>query len=215
MIREFPQLHVFGYTAHCTDNGDDESRRIARALEVVTDGAWSRFAIRTSGGVEARSVTIVADDAADAAEMTERGIIMCPAQTNATEACASCGLCWVESARDKAIGFLRHGMKAKPPRLPKPANDEAVVPPAAPQLVAEPAPSPAKPDRARTDASKSLRDRTLALLRERGAPLKAVEIAEACLPTTSMRQRPASRSTPWASRHGIGVSPRPAASRSC
>lgn len=108
MLREFPQLHAFGYTAHRTDEGDEDSRRIARAIKVLTDGAWSRFAIRTSGGIEARSTTLVVDDA-ETGEAA--GAVMCPAQTKATEACATCGLCWADNARDKPIGFLRHGRK--------------------------------------------------------------------------------------------------------
>ena len=111
LLKQFPQLHVFGYTARCIDDPDPETRRIARAIQVLTDGAWNRFAIRTSGGVEERSVTMVADSDEEAAEYAANGVIMCPAQTKATEACATCGLCWAESARDKAIGFLIHGRK--------------------------------------------------------------------------------------------------------
>lgn len=128
LISEFPQLHVFGYTAHRIDSDDLESRRIARAIHAVTEGAWDRFAIRTSGGTAERSITLVIDSEDDAAGMDDT--IVCPAQTKATEACASCGLCWAANARDKAIAFIKHGRKlATGPRQAKPTLPRHRYPP--------------------------------------------------------------------------------------
>jgi len=126
LIAQFPQLHVFGYTARRVGDDDPETDRIARAISVLTESAWDRFAIRTSGVSEARSRSIVVDKNPERPD-----VIVCPAQTSDTEACASCGLCWAGAARDKTIAFLKHGMKA---RAPKAAND---------QLVPEPVPEPA------------------------------------------------------------------------
>lgn len=129
LIAEFPQLTVFGYTSRRTDDADPETVRIARAIKVLTDGAWNRFAIRTSGdGNPERSQAVVVDEDPD-----EPGTIVCPAQTKATEACASCGLCWAPGARDKTIAFLRHGRKLRGPKV---ANDLAPVAPAPIQSVA-------------------------------------------------------------------------------
>jgi len=128
LLKQFPQLTVFGYTSRRTDDADPETVRIARALKVLTDGAWSRFAIRTSGaGNPERSQAIVVDEDPDLPDT-----IVCPAQTKATEACASCGLCWSTGARDKKIAFLRHGRKLRGPKV---ANDEAPLAPAPRQSV--------------------------------------------------------------------------------
>ena len=77
-------------------------------------GAWDQFAIRRSNH-RGPAGTIVIDDVSEAGEA-----ILCPAQHTAaeadakSEACATCGLCWSASAKDKTIAFLRHGMKARP-----------------------------------------------------------------------------------------------------
>lgn len=116
LLARFPQIHVFGYTARRTDDPDPESAKIARALALLTENAWGRFAVRTSASDPvARSRSTVVDEDPD-----QPDVIVCPAQTGATEACATCGLCWSEAARDKTIAFLRHGMTTrKGPRQPR------------------------------------------------------------------------------------------------
>lgn len=135
MLVLFPRLHVFGYTARKTDDPDPDSARIARAIKALTDSAWDRFAIRTSGASTARSKAIVVGEDPDLDH-----VIVCPAQTKASEACATCGLCWADAARDKTIAFLLHGMsRKKAPRADK------VVPAVAPrplQSLPRPAPAP-------------------------------------------------------------------------
>jgi hypothetical protein len=108
LLAAHPALHVFGYTARRVDDPDAESSKIARAVALLTGAMWARFAIRTSHADfgPQRSVVVLQDPALP-------DVVMCPAQVKATEACASCGLCWAEAARDKAIGFLKHGMKKR------------------------------------------------------------------------------------------------------
>lgn len=132
LLNQFPQLHIFGYTARRVDDGDHETSQIARAIETLTEGAWDRFAIRTSGISPARSRSIVVH-----ADPQAPNVIVCPAQTSDTEACASCGLCWAGAARDKTIAFLKHGMKSRAPA--KVANDVAPLATAPGQ--SEPAPA--------------------------------------------------------------------------
>lgn len=133
LLNQFPQLNVFGYTSRRTDDADPETVRIARAIKALTDGAWSRFAIRTSGdGNPERSRAIVVDE-----DPGQPNVIVCPAQTKATEACASCGLCWAPGFRDKTIAFLRHGRKLRGP-ADKPANDVVSLTPAPRQSEATP-----------------------------------------------------------------------------
>lgn len=108
MLAETPQLHVFGYTSRRIDDPDRETRQIARQIALLTGLMWDRFAIRTSHSDVGpqRSVVVMEDP--------ERSdLIICPAQTKASEACATCGLCWAAGARSKAIGFLKHGMKRR------------------------------------------------------------------------------------------------------
>lgn len=162
LLKQFPQLHVFGYTSRRTDDPDPETVRIARAIRVLTEGAWSRFAIRTSGHDNPeRSWAIVVDE-----DPCQPDVIVCPAQTKATEACASCGLCWAEGVRDKTIAFLRHGRKLRGPVVPVPANDEAPTPVA-----------PVK--RIEKSAGPQMTDRILALLTGPEVSLTAKEIMEA------------------------------------
>jgi len=115
LIDTLPQLHVFGYTARREDGDDAESRETARAIRELTETNWEQFAIRFSRPEPGPQHSIVVD-----ADPRRPDVIMCPAQTEQTTACATCGLCWAASARDKTVGFLRHGMKrATGPRSTK------------------------------------------------------------------------------------------------
>lgn len=111
LLDALPNLRVFGYTARREDADDEESRRIAKAIRWLTEQAWDLFAIRFSGH-DGRQGTIVVT------EPDEREhVVMCPAQTYATHACVTCGLCSSPEAKHKTIGFLLHGMtKARRPR---------------------------------------------------------------------------------------------------
>lgn len=114
MLKKHPALHVFGYTARTEQDDDAESQRIAAALVRLTEARWSRFAIRFSrpGGGPQGAFVVDADPC-------RPDTVVCPAQTGGTAACATCGLCWVDAYRDRAIAFLRHGMvHASGPRRP-------------------------------------------------------------------------------------------------
>lgn len=164
LLMQFPQLHVFGYTARRVDDADPESAKTAKAIKVLTDAMWSRFAIRTSASDPvARSRSIVVD-----VDPGEADTIVCPAQKVATESCATCGLCWSDNARDKTIAFLRHGMSRE--RGPK-TKRVAEIPNAASKPVqdigrpAAPLTGPAPLGAAATDYSEaqiSAMDRLLA-----------------------------------------------------
>lgn len=110
LIAMLPNLHVFGYTARRHDADGPESRQIAHEIAVLTATNWTQFAIRFSRAEPGAQRAVVVD-----ADPRRPDVIMCPAQTKDTEACASCGLCWAEPARHKTIAFLRHGMKARGP----------------------------------------------------------------------------------------------------
>ncbi len=126
LLDALPNLRCFGYTARREDADDEESRRIAKAVRWLTDQAWDVFAIRMSGRGGPQGAVVV-DSAAEAGDA-----ILCPAQTHRTEACATCALCWSSAAHDKAIAFLRHGMKRRQARVDRPTQG-ADAPPAAPR----------------------------------------------------------------------------------
>jgi hypothetical protein len=105
LLQMFPNLHVFGYTGRRSDDAaDPASARIGRAVEALRDGAWGRFAVRTSHTEAGPRRAIVVEEPTHQA-----GVITCPAQLEATATCGTCALCW--SAPDKTIAFIRHGIK--------------------------------------------------------------------------------------------------------
>jgi hypothetical protein len=92
-LAEFPALHVFGFTAR-----DRDLDPIGALLWRMANADWGRFAMRFSGfdGPMLGS-QLMPDHHAEA--------IPCPAQTEATECCATCALCWHSK---RSIAFARH-----------------------------------------------------------------------------------------------------------
>ena len=95
MLQSVPALHVFGFTAR------DPTSSIGRALSLlIHDFGWARWAMRFSGAPHA----IHASRVIAAGERDADGIL-CPAQTGATDCCATCALCWQS---ERSIIFRRH-----------------------------------------------------------------------------------------------------------
>lgn len=117
MLEEFTSLHLFGFTAHANDSD------IGALVERMNVSYPTRSYIRFSG-LRGGAGSVVFDDAPPRGSAEGAGIIMCPAQTGETAACATCGICWSDAAWDKCIGFMKHGMKAR--RYAKPKQLEAV-----------------------------------------------------------------------------------------
>lgn len=95
MLRELPALHVFGFTAR------DPAGEIGQAIaDMIMAHGWARCAIRFSGaegGLYAARVVSAGERATDA--------VPCPAQTGASDCCATCALCWHSQ---RSIAFRRH-----------------------------------------------------------------------------------------------------------
>lgn len=91
-LDRFPALHVFGFTARLpgTPIGD--------ALWQLANAEWQRFAVRFSGMEGPRLASRVSDE-------PDAEAILCPAQTGATQCCATCALCWQS---ERSIAFARH-----------------------------------------------------------------------------------------------------------
>ena len=91
-LAAFPALHVWGFTAHLP------ASEIGSALIAMTCD-WDRFAIRFSGIDTPFKASILEGD-------SQHGYgIPCPAQTGATDCCATCALCWNSK---RSISFARH-----------------------------------------------------------------------------------------------------------
>lgn len=108
LLVDLENLHIFGYTARREDADDEASRELAHYIRLLSSAHWKRFAIRFSNQAGPEGTIVV-----DAPLVRHPHVIMCPAQTGQTDACATCGLCWSEAAREKTIGFLRHGRKRR------------------------------------------------------------------------------------------------------
>lgn len=99
---EFPALRVFGYTAH------QRTGLMGRAIEEMNLVFPGRCAIRFSAaqaepGIGDWAITVWDD-------VVPAGAIVCPAQTDKTDCCGTCGLCW---QTDKTIAFIAHGQRFK------------------------------------------------------------------------------------------------------
>lgn len=95
MLKQFSALHLFGFTAH------DPASEIGRAISLMAvDYGWSRFAFRFSGAPHSVRAARVLDPG-----VIDPDAIACPAQSGATDCCATCGLCWQS---ERSIAFGRH-----------------------------------------------------------------------------------------------------------
>lgn len=94
-------LAVYGYTAHKPDSD------VGEAIAAIKERYPDRFRIRWSNSQEADGARVLDFEPEDA---KVEGAIVCPAQTDATACCATCGLCWEQSTTP--IAFIKHGPKS-------------------------------------------------------------------------------------------------------
>lgn len=96
MMFEYPNLHVFGYTRLERDS------RMGDMIDLLNKIYPTRWRVRWSerggemGTVTSEDVTLRGN--------TPQGIV-CPAQTDDSDCCGTCGLCWNSS---RPIVFLNH-----------------------------------------------------------------------------------------------------------
>lgn len=106
VLDEYPSVACFGYTHRSPSNwGGDE---IGDAIQAVKDAHPNRFRVRWSSPVSRDDGAIVIDYVPQKPR-TVAGDIVCPAQTDATACCATCGLCW--EGREP-VAFIKHGPKS-------------------------------------------------------------------------------------------------------
>jgi len=102
-LNELRALRVFGYTAH------PKKSKIGLAIGELNHSFPDRCAIRFSAA-EPQPMGATTIRRKDRGRVGEG--IVCPAQTDDTACCGSCGLCWHPEARDKTIVFMLHGRKS-------------------------------------------------------------------------------------------------------
>lgn len=100
-LRIYPALHVFGYTAWGRETP------IGAYILKLTDLFWDQFAIRFSADESKPQGATTIWRKPEGSTVPEG--IVCPAQTDATACCATCGMCWSAGARQKTIVFIGHG----------------------------------------------------------------------------------------------------------
>lgn len=101
LLENSEALAVYGYTAHKPES------EIGEAIAAVKERFPDRFRIRWSNSQEADGARVLDFEPEDA---KVDGAIVCPAQTDATACCATCGLCWEQSSTP--IAFIKHGPKS-------------------------------------------------------------------------------------------------------
>lgn len=104
LLGRHPNLARYGYT-HWPMGSD-----IGIALRGANGEHPDRFRIRWSGDKLRPDGAMVINEIPKGPRFN--GAIVCPAQTDATACCASCGLCWEPNSAKETIAFIKHGKKA-------------------------------------------------------------------------------------------------------
>lgn len=110
LLIEHDALACYGYTHRRPSalGGDD----IGDAIEALKQRFPDRFRIRWSRLAPSPDGAVVIDYVPDGPKTG--AALVCPAQTDATACCASCGLCWEPASAGSAIAFIKHGPKFGP-----------------------------------------------------------------------------------------------------
>lgn len=96
MLRKYPRLAIYGYTAR--DPYDDP---IGQALFQMRLSHGERFMVRHSDGRDESMCTVPVVSKED----RPANAFICPEQTGQTKCCATCGACW---STTKNVAFLGH-----------------------------------------------------------------------------------------------------------
>lgn len=103
-LDQHPQLHIFGYTGH--PRRSDIGNSIWAMNELCPDRCAIRFSVAPDVEHDEMQATTI--------WRKERGMqiegLVCPASSDDTEACGTCGLCWSPAMEGTRIVFLGHGM---------------------------------------------------------------------------------------------------------
>ncbi len=106
ILATYPNVACFGYTHRLPSTLDGDE--IGDAVESVKNQYPDRFRIRWSfEEMLVDGAKVVADVPSEAVVEDDIVGLVCPAQTDATACCSTCGLCWQSSGN--CILFVKHG----------------------------------------------------------------------------------------------------------
>lgn len=144
LLIKFDGLACYGYTHHSPDDA------FGISIQNLKDMFPDRFRIRWSGETKRQDGAIVINEIPSGPRFN--GALVCPAQTDATACCASCGLCWEGASKKETIAFIKHGKKTMEaaaqseslptdhPRGPRPVLAIALPSGITPKPIVEPSP---------------------------------------------------------------------------
>ncbi len=111
MMERIPQLHVFGYTHRHPWAEDENDAMIGTAISDIKTIFPDRFRIRWSSKDSLPDGATVITKSFDGPIVPEGQI--CTTYIDPNASCATCAMCWSDSARDKTIVFPLHGLPKK------------------------------------------------------------------------------------------------------
>lgn len=100
-------LHCFGYTANNPWATDPHESEIGAAIALVKAKFGTRFFIRWSSATSQPHGATVINRTPETPRVPEG--LVCPAETEKTACCATCGLCWNPDLWNDCIVFVSHG----------------------------------------------------------------------------------------------------------
>ncbi|WP_160119663.1 hypothetical protein [Rhodovarius lipocyclicus] len=106
-LQWIPELRVFGYTAR--EDGTPIAEVIERLNGRFPDRCLIRFSRAVPSGKAHEAITIWHQPAG---QWVDQGLV-CPAQTERTACCGTCGLCWSPAMAATPIVFVGHGRRTK------------------------------------------------------------------------------------------------------
>jgi len=95
MLKLYPNIAIYGYTANSTSSKYETSRNIAQAILSLRIKHKKRFSVRYSNDLKQ-------EFSANSEELQtpqKDKSIQCPEQIGLTNSCGSCGLCWEQPKR--------------------------------------------------------------------------------------------------------------------
>ena len=102
ILKDFPNIAIYGYTANNINSKLEKSRSIASTISVLHSLHKERFSIRFSNDLE----NPFSANSFDVVKPVKGQSILCPVQEDKTPDCGTCGLCW--NSPDKQIIFKTH-----------------------------------------------------------------------------------------------------------
>ena len=102
ILKDFPNIAIYGYTANNINSKYKDSRSIASTISFLTSIHKERFAIRFSNDLK----NLFSANSFDVVKPKKGESILCPVQEDKTPNCGTCALCWESTNRQ--IIFKTH-----------------------------------------------------------------------------------------------------------